>query len=58
MGVRSQRFLKGEDQLYFAAVLEAGVLFDLDGNPLPQVPLDAKRDSSGQKLERYIGSGF
>ncbi len=58
MGVRSQRFLKGEDQLYFATVLEAGMLFDLDGNPLPQLPLDAKRDSSGQKLERYIGSGF
>lgn len=58
MGVRVQRFLKGEDQLYFASVVQAGLLFDLDGNLLPQLPLDAKRDASGQKLERYIGSGF
>jgi DNA gyrase subunit A len=58
MGVRVQRFLKGEDQLYFACVIEAGLLFDLDGNPLPQLPLDSKRDASGLKLERYIGSGF
>ncbi len=58
MGVRVQRFLKGEDQLYFAAVLESGVLFDLDGNPLPPLPLDSKRDASGQKLDRYVGYGF
>lgn len=58
MGVRVQRFLKGEDQLYFACVAKAGLTFDLDGALLKQLPLDAKRDASGEKLDRYLGNAF
>lgn len=58
MGVRVQRFLKGEDQLYFAAVVQHGLLFDLDGNPLPELDKNSKRDASGSALERYVASAF
>lgn len=58
MGVRVQRFLKGEDQLYFAKVISKGILFDLDGNQMPAIATDSKRDASGSKLERYIGTAF
>ncbi len=58
MGVRVQRFLKGEDQLYFASVAEHGLLFDLDGNALPELEKNSKRDASGSALDRYVGSAF
>jgi DNA gyrase subunit A len=56
-GVRSHKFLKGEDKLYFAwAGKSAPKLQDTNGKPLP-ISLDlAKRDASGSKLTTTIGS--
>ncbi|MCF8528500.1 MAG: DNA topoisomerase IV subunit A [Aquiluna sp.] len=56
MGVRCHRFLKGEDQLYFAKIVGpefAGV--DLDGNPLELPGIDERRDGSGVSLGSYLG---
>ena len=57
-GVRCQRFLKGEDQLYFAALAKQGELLDLDGNPIQAADLDTRRDSSGSQTSSYIGAAF
>ena len=56
MGVRCHRFLKGEDQLYFAGLAKAGKLFDLDGNEIPAPAVDERRDGSGATLGSYLGS--
>ena len=56
MGVRCHRFLKGEDQLYFAGLAAAGKLFDLDGNEIPAPAVDERRDGSGATLGSYLGS--
>lgn len=57
MGVRCQRFLKGEDQLYFAGFTSAEPRF-LDGADLeiatPEV--DNRRDGSGKPLGSYLAS--
>lgn len=55
MGVRSHRFLKGEDQLYFASLALDGRLFDLDGNQIPAPVVDERRDGSGASLTSYLG---
>lgn len=55
MGVRCHRFLKGEDQLYFAKVVDLGQLFDLDGAPLAIAKPDQRRDGSGAALTSYLG---
>jgi DNA gyrase subunit A len=57
-GVRCQRFLKGEDQLYFAALVNQGGLMDLDGNSIQAAELDPRRDSSGSQTANYIGAAF
>lgn len=56
-GVRAQRFVRGEDQLYFAWVGPAEPLaLTVDGKPV-ELPLDlAKRDASGTHLSAVIGS--
>ena len=56
MGVRAHRFLKGEDQLYFACLGQVGRLFDLDGNSIAAPAIDDRRDGSGATLESYLGS--
>ena len=56
MGVRAHRFLKGEDQLYFAALSAAPVLFDLDGQAIEAPKYDDRRDGSGSSLSSYLGS--
>ena len=56
MGVRAHRFLKGEDQLYFAGLGSEGKLFDLDGNEIPAPAIDERRDGSGAALSSYLGS--
>ena len=56
MGVRAHRFLKGEDQLYLAAVSREAMLFDLDGRLIESPKLDDRRDGSGTSLESYLGS--
>jgi DNA gyrase subunit A len=56
MGVRAHRFLKGEDQLYFARLAAGGKLFDLDGNQIEGPAIDDRRDGSGAGLASYLGS--
>lgn len=56
-GVRSQKLLKGEDRLYFAAQLsDASVLFDETGREISVSIPTAKRDASGQKLSSPLAS--
>jgi DNA gyrase subunit A len=59
MGVRCHKFLKGEDQLYFAALASATpTLFDLDDKPVETPQVDLRRDGSGASAADYIGSAF
>jgi len=56
-GVRSQRFVRGEDQLYFAWVGRDNVLaLTADGKPIELRNEKAKRDASGAPLSAVIGS--
>ena len=56
MGVRCHKFLKGEDQLYFAKAVKAEFsAFDLDGKPMQLPVIDQRRDGSGAGIETYIG---
>lgn len=58
-GVRGQKLLRNEDQLYFAAVAEsAPAASATDGKPL-ELPEPAKRDASGATASAAIlGVGF
>jgi DNA gyrase subunit A len=59
MGVRCHKFLKGEDQLYFAAIASsAPTLFDLDDNPIVAPTVDTRRDGSGAGISDYVGSAY
>ncbi|MEY4560106.1 MAG: hypothetical protein RL460_83 [Actinomycetota bacterium] len=59
MGVRCHKFLKGEDQLYFAALASSSPqLFDLDERPIATPAVDTRRDGSGASVESYVGSAF
>ena len=59
MGVRCHKFLKGEDQLYFAALASSSPqLFDLDERPIGTPAVDTRRDGSGTSVESYVGSAF
>jgi DNA gyrase subunit A len=53
-GVRCHKFLKGEDQLYFAAVAELGNLVDIDEQPMLDIAPDPRRDASGTKIATAI----
>ena len=56
-GVRSQRFVRGEDQLYFAWVGQDGVAaLTADGKPIDLRGEKAKRDASGTPQAAVIGS--
>jgi len=55
-GVRSQRFIRSEDQLYFAWAGVAPAALSLDGKPA-ELPAElGKRDASGSLLPSVIGS--
>jgi DNA gyrase subunit A len=56
MGVRCHRFLKGEDQLYFAGLALQGKLYDLDGSELSAPEQNPRRDASGTALPSYLGA--
>ena len=59
MGVRCHKFLKGEDQLYFARIVSASpTLFDLDDNVIASPTVDVRRDGSGSAISDYVGSAF
>jgi DNA gyrase subunit A len=56
-GVRSQRFVRGEDQLYFAWVgTEPLRALTADGKPIELRGEKAKRDASGSPQAAVIGS--
>ena len=56
-GVRSQRFVRGEDQLYFAWVGNEPVrALTADGKPIDLRGEKAKRDASGSPQAAVIGS--
>ena len=56
-GVRSQRFVRGEDQLYFAwAGSEPIWALTADGKPIELRGEKAKRDASGTPQTAVIGS--
>ena len=57
-GVRCQRFLKGEDQLYFAGLANEGKLLDLDGNDLGNIDQDPRRDGSGKPASDYVAGCY
>jgi DNA gyrase subunit A len=53
-GVRCHKFLKGEDQLYFAAVADLRNLVDIDEQPILDIAVDPRRDASGTKIATAI----
>ena len=56
-GVRSQRFVRGEDQLYFAWVGEEPIkALTADGKPIELRGDKAKRDASGTPQTAVVGS--
>jgi DNA gyrase subunit A len=55
-GVRAQRFIRSEDQLYFAYVGSDMAALALDGRPVDLPEELAKRDASGALLPNVIGS--
>jgi DNA gyrase subunit A len=56
-GVRSQRFVRGEDQLYFAwAGADSILALTADGKPIDLRGEKAKRDASGTPQTAVIGS--
>lgn len=59
MGVRCHKFLKGEDQLYFASIASTNPsLFNLDDSPIDSPAVDMRRDGSGASISDYVGSAF
>ncbi|MGA1171490.1 MAG: hypothetical protein ACO3TN_04080, partial [Aquiluna sp.] len=55
LGVRCERLLKGEDQLYFAGVVSAEpVVLDPAGQTLDTPQVEPKRDASGSTAAGYI----
>jgi DNA gyrase subunit A len=46
-GMRSHKFLKGEDKLVLAAVSPSGTLFTAEGKEVPTPKIDKRRDGSG-----------
>jgi DNA gyrase subunit A len=56
-GVRSHRFSRNEDQIYFAWAGNRNYLTSTsDGKPIDLELEDSKRDSSGTKLSSTIGA--
>ena len=58
-GVRCHRFLKNQDQLYFAAISSPSpVLLNLDGSELPVIEIDQRRDGSGVAIDDYLAAAY
>lgn len=57
-GVRCQRFLKSEDQLYFAGLASVPAVVDLDGNPMDSTEPDPRRDGSGRTAASYLAACY
>jgi DNA gyrase subunit A len=58
-GVRAHRFIRNEDQIYLACVLESDVFASTsDGKPVDLPEAKAKRDASGAPLAALVtGAG-
>lgn len=57
MGVRCQRFLRGEDQLYFAGFCGAeATWFDGADIEIPALDADPRRDASGKPIATYLAA--
>lgn len=55
-GVRGHKFIRNEDQLFFAAVAPADCIANaIDGKPL-ELPEPTKRDASGTAMAQIIGA--
>lgn len=58
-GVRAQKFIRNEDQLYFAHVGEQIKINSIEGKPIELEGTLSKRDASGAPLNSVIGNaGF
>jgi DNA gyrase subunit A len=58
-GVRCHRFLKNQDQLYFAGFCSASpILLNLDGSALAAVEIEQRRDGSGIAVDDYLAAAF
>lgn len=58
-GVRCHRFLKGEDQLYFAgSAAEVATVVNLDGAVIAIPEIDQRRDASGTPAADYVAFSF
>jgi DNA gyrase subunit A len=56
-GVRCHRFLRGQDQLYFAALCGAKpTLLNFDGSQMPDMEIDERRDGSGIAASDYVAA--
>ena len=55
-GVRCHRFLKNEDQLYFAGVSNEPKLLNFEGVEIAQVEPNPRRDASGESLDQYLAA--
>lgn len=54
-GVRCHKFLKSEDQLYFAKfVAQTPTVFDESGKEIPGLEVEAKRDGTGKKIKSFV----
>ncbi len=55
-GVRAQKFIRNEDQLYFASITQGSALaMSVDGKPI-ELPEPTRRDASGSALVAVIGA--
>ncbi len=58
-GVRCHKFLKGEDQLYFAKFTGADTtIFDDSEKAVKAPPVESKRDGSGKKAAAFISAAL
>jgi DNA gyrase subunit A len=58
-GVRCHRFLKNQDQLYFAGLTSQNpVLLNLDGAEKAAIEIDQRRDGSGLAADEYLAAAF
>lgn len=58
-GVRCHKFLKGEDQLYFAKFAGADTtIFDDSEKAIKAPPVESKRDGSGKKTAAFIAAAL
>ena len=58
-GVRCHRFLKGEDQLYFAGWAGTSpTIIDSEGVQIATPEVDQRRDSSGTDISQYVAAAY